>query len=220
MTTARIILSLALESMNRLSPGETIDADLAAVCLRRLNTIADDWSVGAKMTPQDQIVAGAVTGATLTLGADDFAAIAPGTVIPQLQADNYPMSPITMQQYNTIYMKEAAGRPELWAYDGLSTIYLYPAASGNTIHILSRAAFTQFADLDAEYLLPAGYKGAFAAALAVAMAPALLGGVTPDLLRIEMRAMANIAGGNIRPAIISASPLTPNCAGNIMQGWN
>lgn len=220
MTTARSIITLALESMNRLSPGEAIDADVAAACLRRLNAIADEWSCGTTMPPQDQIVAGVVTGSTLTLGQGDFAGISPGDEIAQLQADNYPMSQITMQQYNIIYFKDTPGRPDVWAYDGLSTIYLYPVATGNTLHALSRKSFSQFADVDTDYLLPSGYQSAFAAKLAVAMAPALLGGVTADLLRAESRATFNVTGANIRPAVLNASPLTPNGAGNIYQGWN
>lgn len=220
MVTARTIISLTLEGMNRLSPGETVDADLAAVCLRRLNSIADDWSAGRSMPPQEQIVAGAVTGQSLTLGAGAFAAIPAGTEVAQLQADGYPMAPITMAQYNTILEKVGPGRPEVWAYDGLSTIYLYPAASGNTINALSRKPFSQFADLDAEYLLPAGYQGAFAAALAVAMAPALLGKVTNELIMAERRAMFRIETANVEPAMISSSPLTSHCGGNILQGWN
>ena len=220
MVAARTIISLALEAMNRLAPGEVVDADLAAVCLRRLNAIADDWSVGSTMPPQDQIVSGVVAGPTLTLGSGDFAAIAPGDQVEQLQADDFPMAPITMAQYNDIQLKTTGGRPEVWARDGLSTIFLYPAATGNTINALSRKAFSQFADLDAVYLLPAGYQGAFAAALAVAMAPALLGKVTADLVLAEQRALFRIKGGNIRPAMLSANPMAPNCGGNILQGWN
>ncbi len=220
MATARTIISLTLEAMNRLAPGETVDADLAAVCLRRLNAIADDWSVGNAMPPQDQIVAGVITGQSLTLGQGDFIGIPAGTEVAQLQADGYAMAPITMAQYNGIHLKSTGGRPEVWAYDGLDTIFLYPASTGSTIYALSRKAFSQFSDIDTDYLLPAGYQGAFAASLAVAMAPALLGKVTADLMQAERRALFRIQSANVRPAMISASPLTPNCSGNILQGWN
>ena len=52
------------------------------------------------------------------------------------------------------------------------------------------------------------------------MAPALLGKVTADLVLAEQRALFRIKSGNIRPAMLSANPLAPNCAGNILQGWN
>jgi len=219
MTTARTILTLALEGMNRLAPGETIDADLAAACLRRLNSIADDWSVGRDMMPQDQIVSGAVTGQSLTLGAGSFAALSVGADIVSMQSDGYGMSPITMQEYNDIPDKTSTGRPEFWAWDGLSTVFLYPAAVANTVYVLARKAFTQFADLDTDYTLPAGYQGAFAASLSVAMAPVILGGIPPGLIAAEKRALFNIGNIGVRPAIISASPLARRCHGNILQDY-
>jgi hypothetical protein len=221
MVTARTIITLALESMNRLSPGEVLDADLAAACLRRLNAIADDWSAGRDMTPQDVIASGAVTGPSLLLGASAFAAVAAGEEIISAQADGYPMAPITMQQYNNVRVKNQGGRPEVWAHDGLATVYLYPAATGNTISLLTRAPFASFADLDTAYTLPSGYQGAFAASLSVAMAPALLGGVPPGLLAAERKALFNVANANVRPAMVSSNPLSPRCSsGNILTGWN
>lgn len=219
MTTARTIISLTLEAMNKLAPGETLDSDLAAVCLRRLNAIADDWSAGRDMAPQDVIASGAVIGPSLTLGTAPFAAIAAGEEIISAQADGFRMTPITMQQYNDIKLKAQGGRPEVYAWDGMTTVYLYPAATGNTINLLTRAPFASFADLDTAYTLPSGYQGAFAASLAVAMAPALLGGVTPGLQLAEKKALFNVRNANVRPAIVSANPLSPRACGNILQGW-
>ena len=221
MATARTIITLALESMNKLSPGETLDPDLAAALLRRLNSIADDWSAGRDMTPQDVISSGAVTGTSLTLGTGAFVAISIGEEVIQAQADGYPMAPITMQQYNNIRLKTQSGRPEVWVWDGLATVYLYPASAGNTINLMTRAPFASFADLDTTYTLPSGYQGAFAATLAVAMAPTLLGGIPAPLLAAEKKAMFNVANTNVRPAIVSADPLSPRGAvGNILTGWN
>jgi hypothetical protein len=122
MATARTIITLALESMNKLSPGETLDADLAAACLRRLNSIADDWSAGRDMMPQDQTVTGTVSGSSDHAGvAGSFAAIAAGDEIIAIQA-TVPMDPITMQQYNDIPVK--THRPAAvwcpgWPVDGV-----------------------------------------------------------------------------------------------------
>lgn len=219
MTTARTIITLALEAMNRLAPGEALDADLAAACLRRLNAIADDWSAGRDMMPQDLLVSGAVTGQSLTLAAGPFAAIGVGDEIIQAQADGFPMDKITMQQYQNILNKAQSGRPQVWAWDGLSTVYLHPAPAGNTVNVMARAPFASFVELDTPYTLPSGYQGAFAAALAVAMAPALLGGVPPGLLVAEKKAMYNVSNSGVRPAIISANPLGARPGGSILQGW-
>lgn len=219
MTTARTIISLALEAMNKLAPGEVLDSDLAAVCLRRLNAIADDWSAGRDMAPQDVISSGAVTGTSLTLGAAPFAAITPGEEIISAQADGIHMTPITIQQYNDIRTKTQAGRPQVYAWDGLSTVYLYPAAAGNTVNVVTRAPFASFVDLDTAYTLPSGYQGAFAASLAVALAPALAPTSLPGLLQAEKRALFNVRNTNVRPAVIGANPLSPRACGNILQGW-
>lgn len=219
MSTARNIITLALESMNRLSPGEALDADLSAACLRRLNSIVDDLSAGRDL-PQDQIVSGTVTGTFLTLGTGSFAAIGVGDEILNMTADSYPMAPMTIQQYANIYDKTSAGIPQLWVSDGLSTVFLWPAASAHTIAITTRVAFTAFADLDTVYSMPSGYEGYFAASVAVAMAPALLGRVPPDLAARERKAAHNIQGGAIRPAIINADPLRCGVrAGNIFRGY-
>jgi hypothetical protein len=45
MTTARQIITDALTfHLNRLSPGETLEADTAAVCLSAINAFVDDWN--------------------------------------------------------------------------------------------------------------------------------------------------------------------------------
>lgn len=219
MATARTIISLALESMNKLAPGETLDPDVADRCLRRLNVIADDWSAGRDMMPQEAIVSGAVTGTSLTLGAGSFVSVAAGDEIMGMTADNLPMDPITMAQYQTIYLKTQTGRPLYWVADGLSNVYLYPAAAGHVMGILARVPFTAFADLDTSYTMPSGYQGAFSAVLAVAMAPALLGKVTQDLKDNKREGRANIRSGNVRPAIISANPLQRAPVGGLLQGW-
>lgn len=220
MTTARTILTLALESMNKLSPGETLDADVAAVLLRRLNSIADSWSSGRDMMFRDVLTSGTATGTSISLTTGAFASVGAGQEILQIQADGYPTEPITIQQYNNIFLKTQPGRPQVWVSDGLETVYLYPAAVGNTLSILTRQAFSSFADLDTVYTMPSGYEGAFAASLAVATAPSLIGKVPPDLVAAKREAMLNIANNTVRPAIISANPMARrNFGGTILQGW-
>jgi hypothetical protein len=206
--------------MNKLSPGEALDADLSAACLRRLNSIADDWSAGRDMMPQDQTVTATVSGSSITLGTGSFATITPGDEIISMQSDTTPMCPITIQQYNAIPVKTTAGRPQFWCPDGVSTVYLYPVASSNVLSIVARKPFASFADLDTAYTMPSGYEGAFAASLAVAMAPALIGKVTPDLMAAKKSALFNIQGNTVRPAVVSANPLCRPVGGNILTGFN
>ena len=224
MTTARAIVTLALESMNRLSPGETIDADLAAMALRQLNATADSASAGRSFLFKQTFVSGTVTGASLTLATGSFAAVGFGDEIEGMTADNYPMRPITMDQYRDIFTKTSSGRPQFYAFDGAVTVYLYPAASANVISLQTRVELSQFADLDTDYAMPNGYLRFFSSMLAVSLSPSLLGGVPPGLKTEARSAAENIEGGNIRPIIICGNPISRSriigsALGNILGGW-
>jgi hypothetical protein len=200
-------------------PGETLDADLAAACLRRLNSIADDWSAGRDMMPQDQTDRTVSGGPSLTLGSGSFAAIAAGDEIIAMQADVPPMDPITIQQYNAIPVKTRTGRPQFWCADGLATVYLYPVA-GQTCKHADAQAVRQLRRPRHRLHLPSGYQGAFAASLAVAMAPALLGKVTPACCRPRRKALFNVRNAQRAPGHRVANPLRPPAGGNILTGWN
>lgn len=219
MTTARQIIQLSLEGIGIIGAGETIGAEDAEYSLRQLNTIVDRMSAGRNDLFKDQLTSGTVTGATLTLGTGSFLAVGAGQEIQGMLADNFTMSPITMEQYRDIYNKNNSGRPINYAYNGFDTIYLYPAATGNVMTIQSRADLQQFADLDTNYLFPSGYMSAFIAALAVAVAPSLMSGVTPDMIRKESVAMKNIEGSNVRPIILNANDYKSRTS-NIINGFN
>ena len=223
MPTARAIITLSLESMNRLSPGEVVDSDLAAMALRQLNAIADQAGAGRDALFKQAFISGVVTGPSIALAAGVFSSIGVGDEIEGLTADNYPMSPITMAQYNSIFFKLSPGRPMFYAYDGAATVFLYPAAIANTMVIQSRVDLSQFADLDTNYPMPSGYLKFFSTALAVALAPSLLGGTPPELKEMATSAKWSIEGTNIRPAIIGGNPISADSRsvgrGSILGGW-
>ena len=78
MTTARQIISGALSfHLNRLSPGETLDADLATLCIDALNDIADEWSGSNHFLWREALYSAVVTGQTATIGVD-YTSISPG----------------------------------------------------------------------------------------------------------------------------------------------
>jgi hypothetical protein len=173
---------------------------------------------------QDRLTTGAANGVSITLGGSDWPTITPGSEVIQVQADGYPMEPMTLQQYNNIFLKTQAGRPLYWVYDGLNTVYLYPAATSNTLSIMARVPFSTFADLDTAYTMPSGYEGAFAATLAVSMQPSLApnmsGQALQGLKQGKQAALFNIQGQAVRPAIVLANPLGRSKLGaNILQGW-
>jgi hypothetical protein len=111
-----------------------------------------------------------------------------------------------MRQYNEIYQPTVTGVPSVWANDGLSTIYLWPVPTGQTVKLQTRKSVGAFADLTTEYTAPSGYKSALGAGLAVRIAPTICGGVTPDMRSAERSTMDNI--NHYDPAINNVTSFT------------
>lgn len=193
------IIEDAYTRCNKLTPGEPLSADDAAFALRKLNLLVDELSAKTLFLYKNVLTSAAQTG-HITLGVGDWAAIDPGSEIVSATCDGMPMDPITMQQYNAVYMPGTVGTPSLYAHDGLSTVYLVDVPNGQTIKLQTRTTVTAFADMATEYTAPPGFKAALGAGLAVRIAPTIAGGVTADMLRAEKAAMGAINVSD--PAIV------------------
>ena len=170
---------------------------------------------------RDLLTSGTVSGTSLTLGAGSFAAIGVGSEIQGVTADNYPTSQITFGQYRDIYLKTQSGRPLYWAFDGLATVFLYPAAVSNVIAVQTRQAISQFATLDTNYSLAPGYLSALSAQLALRVENSLNGKIAQATKDAAKATEMVIVAANVDPAIISANPMRRDNLGNgILQGWN
>lgn len=185
------IIQDAYERLNRLSPGETLDADTAAFGLRRLNLLVDELSAIQQFLFQDVILSAPQTG-NITLAAGAWTAIASGNDVISAAANGLPLAQITMQQYNAIYDQTVTGLPRVYAADGLAAIYLYPVPTGQTMRLQYRVGAGVFADYTTDYSMPAGYRAALGASLAVRLAPSVLGKVPPELVRAESKCMGSI----------------------------
>jgi hypothetical protein len=224
MTTARSIIGGALTfRLNRLSPGETLDADVASVCLDALNQIADEWN-GAKSFLFREVLttSSAITGASGTLGST-WAGIEPGDDIISATVQystglDVVLSKLTMKQYQEIAIKNISSIPANFAYDGQSTVYLFPKATGQTITIRTKQIVSDFADLDTDYVMPKGYKSALTDVLAERIAPPLVGGIPPAVAMAAKAARTRILGQSVVPAIISGNP-TAGGVVRIMRGY-
>lgn len=245
---AREIIQDALERINKLSPGEPLGADLLAFCFRRLNLLVDEMSAQMQFLQRDVLVSSIQSG-SITLGEDStvistgdvyadsyadgysgdgssssgtdgsWSAVAPGSKIISMTADGVPMSPITVEQYNGLYSPTQTGLPRVYAQDGLSTVYLYPVPAGSSISLQMRVGVTEFADYETVYIAAPGYKAALGAALAVRIAPTLLGSIPPTLLRAETRCLAAIA--RTVPAIVNVGSYAGgSCRSSILYGDN
>lgn len=222
MTKARDIIKNSLSfGLNRLSPGETMDADLAALCLDALNEIVDEFD-GAKLQLFREILSpGVVTGATGTLGVN-WPSLLPGDLILgasvsySVGLDTPLQGPITVEVYQRIPQKATGGLPQWFAPDGAALVYFWPAATGQTITLRTKQPFSDFADLDTDYVMPKGYKSAFSAILSEKMAPTMLGGIPAAVTRAASMARTRLVSQNVDPAIINTGVRT----GNILTGWN
>lgn len=193
------VITDAYEQCNRLSPGETLSADDSAFALRRLNLLVDEFSGRGLTLYRDVLTSAAQTG-HITLGSGSWAAVAPGAQIVSATADNSELQPMSMRQFNELTSPTTTGAPTHWAQDGLSTVYLWPVPTGQTIKLQTRIGVAEFADLTTDYTAPPGWKAAMGASLAVRVAPTILGKITQELLRAEAQCMGAVA--SYEPAIV------------------
>lgn len=206
-TTARAVINDALTfGLNRLSPGETLDADLAAVCLSALNSIVDEINGGESLLFRHVFTqSSAITGTYGTLGVH-WSSLAGGEKILGATvlygtAEDVPLEPLTMAQYESIANKTDTGTPGWYAHDGMSTVFLYPQASGAVVTLRTLQQVSEFDDLDTEHAMPAGYRSALAALLAEKMGP-IIGGLTPFVAAQAKAARDRLHGQVINPAIV------------------
>ena len=206
MTTARQIISDALTfGLNRLAPGETLDADLASMCLSALNSVADEMNGGGGMLWREFASTATVSASPAVLGTT-WADVPPGTLILSATrksgGSDIPMSPLTFAQYLTIGDKTATGNPCQYAQDGYANVYLYPVPTGEQVTIHAKREVSEFADLDTDYGMPKGLRSALAAFVAERMAPTLVGGVPPNVARDAGKARMALLS-KMTPAIIN-----------------
>lgn len=210
MATARSIIQGALRfRLNRLSPGETADADTLAVCLEALNDIADRWNGSGGFLFREVLTAGTVTGSG-TLGTT-WPTIAPGTEIlgaTYSSGGDVPLDRITIEQYHeTIPVKATGGTPQCFAHDGLATVYFYPQPTALSVTLRTKQAVAAFdtSNLDVDYSMPAGYQSALSANLAELLAPTMNMAMLGVCKRDAAAARQRIGLQTIEPAILGAA---------------
>ena len=107
---------------------------------------------------------------------------------------------ITVQQYNEQYRPAVTGSPALYAHDGFAAVFLWPEPAGQVITLQTRSTVSEFADQTTDYTLPDGWANALGAALAVRIAPNILGQLPQSLVRAEEKALGAV--DKYEPAII------------------
>ena len=205
------IINDAFERCNRLSPGEVLSADDVALGMRRLNLLVDELAGKSVHLFLSTLTSNPQSG-HITLGAGAWASVPVGAEIVSATADNIPLDPITMQQFNELYAPNTTGRPEVWAQDGADKVFLWPVPTGQTIKIQTRGTVATFVDESTDYYAPAGYKSALGAALAVRIAPMVIGRIPVELDRAERALMGNIS--QYKPAVMHVDSFSRSgCSG-------
>ena len=215
MSTARSIIEGALGyRLNRLSPGETLDADTGATCLVALNELADAMNGGGSFLFREILTtSSAISAATGTIGST-WAGLSPGVEIlgatysDGTQDDE--LHRLTMAQYAAVADKTMAAEPSNYAHDGYATVYFYPVPTGQTVTLRTKQVVSDFADLDADYGMPRGYKAHLSALLAEHRAPSLLGKIPPAVSRAAAMARSALQAQVSNPAILRGTSQRPN----------
>jgi hypothetical protein len=209
VTTARSIITGALRfRLNRLSPGEALDADLADTCLEALNNIVDEINGGQSLLWKEVLTAGTVTSVSGTLGST-WSTLVPGVhILGATYSDgtqDLPIDSLTMAQYQAIADKTQAGNDLIYyAHDGASTVYFWPVPTSRAVTLRTKAEATVFADLDTDYTMPSGYKSNLGDMLAERVASSTIGSLPADVARFGRAARLRLAAQVINPAIINA----------------
>lgn len=195
MTTARAIITQALQKIGVLASGETATGNDANDCLIALNTLVDSFPLDdfKQFTTQEVI-------ATLPPG------VTTRTIGPGMQVDtprpvrvmggafcrsggiDYPLDVITREQYAAISDKDASAHaPTQVYYDAdapTGLLYFYPTPAGSLeLHLPVQQHLSEFTSLTADYSLPSGYRRFLVYALAVEVAPAFEREAPPQVQR-------------------------------------
>lgn len=223
MPTARQIITTALTVyLNRLTPGETMDADVGALCLDALNDITDEWSgSGTVLWREAMFPSAPLNGASVDL-ATGWSTLNVGADILGATYNNgygdFLIASATMQEYHELVRIKSlvSGVPRLWAFDGQTTLYFYPGLVAIPVTLRVKAGVSDFADLDTVYVMPKGYKAGFSAVLAERVATVLVGSVSAQVARASNMAKKTLGASAMVPGIIRGGATT----GNILTGWN
>jgi len=204
MTTALTLITKALQKNGVLTKGETPDADEANDALDVLNEMLGSWSnedlMVASLTQETFPLTGGVASYTIGVGGDFNTSrplfINKGSFVRSGTTD-YPLKEISTENYNSmIVQKNVGGIPECLSYSNshpLGVIKLYPVPSeGYTLYLLSEKPIAEFATLDTDIDLPAGWARAIIYSLAIELAAEYGQQVGEALYALALDAMGKI----------------------------
>lgn len=200
MTTARQIITSALTTgLNRLSAGETLDDDLARLCLDGLNDVVDSINGYGGMLWKQSATTQTVTGSSALLS---LWGLTPGANITVVTTpDDWPVNETTFEALQTLTPE--SGTPTIYANAG-NALHFYPVPSSVAITVATKEPASSFADLDTEYSMPDGWRSGLAALLAETVAVQVVGDLPGTVARKASAARRRML--KPIPAIINPGP--------------
>lgn len=178
--TALDIIKRALRMLGVLAQGEELSPEDAQDALSVLNALLAEISNGA-MVYAKTLDAIALTAGQSSITVGPSGAIItdrPVRVLPESYIDlsgvSYPLSVLSLQQYNSIAVKADGGIPSgIWVQPNMPdiTVTLWPVPSqAMTLRLWSDKVVTSFPGLTSIVSLPPGYENALPSMLAVELA--------------------------------------------------
>lgn len=168
MTQAATLIKDALVDIGAIGTVETPEADDAALCLRRLNRMLDEWKLSTLQAAHYEVFSLPAGTQTRTIGTSGQVnvthpvRIETGSFV-RIGSSDYPLHVASRDQWAAICEKTLDGAWPAWVYYEssvpLGTLNFWPQGACE-VHLAVRSAFTAFADLTTNYTLPEGAEGA------------------------------------------------------------
>lgn len=208
MTTARQIITKALQKARVLVKGESPSGDEISDGLYALNAMIGSWSNNSLLIYSRTSESFALTGnqASYTIGSGgDFDTDRPLQILSafiRIGSTDYELESINGVQYDKIVQKNiATAIPQYIFYDGnspLGVITLNPVPTGGTLHIRSEKQISQFSTLDTDNNFPAGWDRALIFNLAAEIASEYGQEISQMDYQIAKESLANIKTATAR----------------------
>jgi hypothetical protein len=225
-TTARTIITRAMQKIGVLVKSEPPSADEADDALASLNALIASWSndsLNVYARTWENFPLSAAASYTIGTGGT-FNTTRPMDIIEahvRSGSIDYPLGIITDEAYNSISYKNLSGIPEFLNYSNaypLSIIRLYPIDTSQTLYILSEKAVTGFATLDTAFSLPDGWERALIYNLALELAPEYQQQPDPSVVKIAGESLGAIRTKVAQVRTMDAYPQN-FAVRNIYSGW-
>jgi hypothetical protein len=213
MTTAATIIADALIEIGVQGASDTTPAEDQALCLRKLNQIAQRWSNSRLAVPALTEIGIPMTGAaSYSIGPTGaIVAARPIKAISATAIDvnglEYPVSLYSRRDWDAIGQKNVTGGPPDVAWYQPSTpngvLYVYPLSTDYTLKLDCLTLLSSFPSASTTVSLPEGYETALTLTLADDVAAAFGKQTTADTRRRCAAAMAAIKATNTEPLYLS-----------------